>query len=66
MAKFMVQRQVTAWEEVVVEADSFDEAQDKAIWDVHPSEWVFLGDDMAKTNNFFIEDLETGATASYA
>lgn len=66
MPKFMVQRQLTAWEEVVVEADSFDDAFDKANWDVHPSEWVFLGDDMAKTDNFFIEDLETGASASYA
>lgn len=66
MPKFMVQRKLIAWEEVVVEADTFEDAQDKAIWDIKPEEWTFLGDDMVITDDFYIEDLETGASASYA
>lgn len=56
--EYKVQRKVIAWEETYIEAESFQEAVDKA-YDLSSYEWEMLNESEA-TDDYWIEDTESG------
>ena len=62
MAKFEVQRKIIAWESQIVEADSFDDAVEKADEDYHA--YYAQTDSFEPTGNYFVTNLETDETES--
>lgn len=60
MTAYIVQRKVIAWEEVIVEADSIEEAVDKS-YDLLAHEWQLL-EDYETTDDFWVKNLETQET----
>ena len=60
MAKYEVQRKIIAWESQIVEADSFDDAVEKADEDFHA--YHELTETFEPTGNYFVTNLETDET----
>lgn len=56
MERYEVQRKVIAWEKTYVEANSFEEAVEKA---QQSYDWDLISDDYERTDQYWVENQET-------
>lgn len=62
---YVVQRKVIAWEEISVEATSFDEARQIARSDENIYNWDLKGDESEITDDYWIMNEYTGEEKVY-
>lgn len=58
MATWKVQQKIEMWKEATIEADTYEEAIEKS-WDGY-REWEILTDNWEDTEEFWLENQETG------